>query len=122
MDENNVPWTKSEDLTKNIKFKGLSFYLTQKKVEKLINKLYKEEKITIVEAPDWTGFTSFIKPKCTLVIRLNGSDTYFCHLDNRPVKFLNKFYEKRALKNADALLSVSQYTADLTNKLFLFMV
>lgn len=103
---------------KNIKFKGLSLYLTQKKVEKLINKLYEQKKITIVEAPDWTGFTSFIKSKCTLVIRLNGSDTYFCHLDNRPVKFLNKFNEKRALKNADAVISVSQFTADLTNKLF----
>ena len=103
---------------KNIKFKGLSLYLTQKKVENLINRLYEEKKITIVEAPEWTGFTSFIKPKCTLVIRLNGSDTYFCHLDKRPVKFLNKFHEKRALKNADALLSVSQYTANLTNKLF----
>ena len=103
---------------KNIKFKGLSLYLTQKKVENLINRLYEEKKITIVEAPEWTGFTSFIKPKCTLIMRLNGSDTYFCHLDKRPVKFLNKFHEKRALKNADALLSVSQYTANLTNKLF----
>jgi hypothetical protein len=99
---------------KNIKFKGLSLYLTQKKVEKLINKLYKEKKLTIIEAPEWTGITSNIKPICPLVVKLHGSDTYFCHLDNRPVKFWNKFHEKRALKNADALLSVSQYTADLT--------
>jgi glycosyltransferase involved in cell wall biosynthesis len=52
------------------------------------------------------------------VIRLNGSDTYFCHLDNRPVKWINKFHEKRALQKADALLSVSQFTAELTNKIF----
>jgi glycosyltransferase involved in cell wall biosynthesis len=103
---------------KNIKLKGLSRLLTQKKVQKLINKLVREDKVEIVEAPDWTGFTSNIKPICPLVIRLNGSDTYFCHLDNRPVKFLNKFHEKRALQNADALLSVSQYTAYLTNELF----
>ncbi|UPT70076.1 MAG: glycosyltransferase family 4 protein [Flavobacterium sp. JAD_PAG50586_2] len=80
--------------------------------------MVRENKVEIVEVPDWTGFTSNIKPVCPLVIRLNGSDTYFCHLDNRPVKFLNKFHEKRALQNADALLSVSQYTADLTNELF----
>lgn len=103
---------------KNTKLKGFSRLLTQKKVQKLINKLVKKNKVEIVEAPDWTGFTSNIKPICPLVIRLNGSDTYFCHLDNRPVKFLNKFHEKRALQNADALLSVSQYTADLTNELF----
>ncbi len=103
---------------KNTKLKGFSRLLTQKKVQRLINKLVRENKIEILEAPDWTGFTSNIKPSCPLVIRLNGSDTYFCHLDNRPVKFINKFYEKKALQNADALLSVSQYTADLTNELF----
>lgn len=103
---------------KNIKLKGLSRFLTQKKIERRINSLVKENKIDIVEAPDWTGITSFIKPICPLVIKLHGSDTYFCHLDNRPVKFRNKFHEKRALKNADGLLSVSQYTADLTKELF----
>jgi glycosyltransferase involved in cell wall biosynthesis len=103
---------------KNIKIKGFSRILTQNKIQKLINKLVKENKLDILEAPDWTGITSNIKPKCPVVIRLNGSDTYFCHLDNRRVKFLNKFYEKRALQNANALLSVSQYTADLTKELF----
>lgn len=103
---------------KNIKLKGLSRFLTQKKIERRINSLVKKNKIDIVEAPDWTGITSFIKPICPLVIKLHGSDTYFCHLDNRPVKFRNKFHEKRALQNADGLLSVSQYTADLTKELF----
>lgn len=103
---------------KNIKVKGISAYLTQKKIQKLINDLYKSKQIDIVEAPDWTGFSAFIKLKCPLVIRLNGSDTYFCHLDNRPVKWKNKFQEKRALKNADGIISVSKFTGDLTNKLF----
>lgn len=103
---------------KNVKLKGLSRILTQKKIERLINSLVKANKINIVEAPDWTGITSSIKPICPLVIKLHGSDTYFCHLDNRPVKFWNKFHEKKALRKADALLSVSQYTADLTKELF----
>ncbi|WP_341214783.1 glycosyltransferase family 4 protein [uncultured Wocania sp.] len=113
-EEDNVRYYK----IKNIKIKGLSFYFTQKKVERLINKLYSENKIDIVEAPDWTGFTAFINPKCPLVIRENGSDTYFCHLDNRPVKFKNKYLEKRALKKVDAIISVSHFTGTLTNKLF----
>lgn len=104
---------------KNVKVTGFSRFLTQKKIQNLINTLVNEKKIDIVEAPDWTGITSNIKPKCPVVIRLNGSDTYFCHLDNRPVKYVNKFHEKLALQNADALLSVSQFTADLTNELFL---
>ena len=103
---------------KNIKIKGFSRFLTQKKIEKIINLLIKNNNLDLVEAPDWTGITSRIKPNCPVVIRLNGSDTYFCHLDKRPVKFLNKFHEQRALQNADALLSVSHYTAEVTKQLF----
>ena len=104
---------------KNVKVKGLSWFFTRKKIEGLINQLYKEKEIDLVEAPDWTGITSFIQPeKCPIVIRLNGSDTYFCHLDQRPVKWKNKFHEKRALEKADGLLSVSQFTADKTNEVF----
>lgn len=112
--ENNITYHR----IKNIKLKGFSRLLTQKKIERLINNLVENHQLDIVEAPDWTGITSNIKPKCPVVIRLNGSDTYFCHLDKRPVKFLNKFHEKRALQNADALLSVSQYTAEVTKQLF----
>lgn len=104
---------------KNVKIKGLSWYFTRKKIEKIINQLHQKKEIDLVEAPDWTGITSFIKPKfCPLIIRLNGSDTYFCYLDQRPVKWINKFHEKRALQNADGLISVSQFTADKTNFVF----
>lgn len=106
-------------LIKNVKIKGLSWYFTRKKLQHIIDDLYVSNEIDIVEAPDWTGISSFIQPKkCPLVIRLNGSDTYFCHLDNRPVKWVNKFHEKRALKKAKGHISVSQFTADMTNKLF----
>ncbi|MCH4551227.1 glycosyltransferase family 4 protein [Aestuariibaculum lutulentum] len=101
---------------KNIKLKGLSLILTQKKVERLINALYDQGRLELVEAPDWTGFTAFVKPKCPVVIRENGSDTYFCHLEQRPVKFKNKFLERRALKRADGIISVSRFTGELTNK------
>ena len=103
---------------KNIKVKGFSAYFTQKKIQKLINHLHKNNELDIVEAPDWTGFSAFIKPKCPLVIRLNGSDTYFCHLENRPVKWLNRYLENRALQNCDGIISVSRFTGELTQKLF----
>jgi glycosyltransferase involved in cell wall biosynthesis len=104
---------------KNVKFKGLSWWLTRKKLERIINALYANDEMDLVEAPDWTGITSFIQPKkCPIVIRLNGSDTYFCHLDERPVKWNNKFHERRALEKADGLISVSRFTADLTNTVF----
>ncbi|MBQ0768929.1 MAG: glycosyltransferase family 4 protein [Bizionia sp.] len=105
-------------LIKNRKLKGLSWWLTRQKIERLINTLHSEDKIDIVEVPDWTGISSFINANCPLIIRQNGSDTYFCHLDARPVKAINKFHEKKALQSADAILSVSQFTGDLTNSLF----
>jgi len=105
---------------RNVKLKGLSWYLTRKKLQKIINTLYHDKEIDLVEAPDWTGITSFINANCPIVIRLNGSDTYFCHLDQRPVKWYNKLHEKRALQKADALLSVSKFTADTTNEVFSF--
>jgi glycosyltransferase involved in cell wall biosynthesis len=104
---------------KNIKVKGLSWFFTRKKLERIINELHDKQQFDVVEAPDWTGITSFIRPKkCPIVIRLNGSDTYFCSLDHRPVKWKNKFHEKKALQNADGLLAVSQFTADKTNEIF----
>ncbi len=67
--------------------------IQQIKNVRIVNKLYSSKQIDVVEAPDWTGITSFIKPKkCPIIIRLHGSDTYFCHLDKRPVKWINKFY------------------------------
>jgi hypothetical protein len=46
-------------------------------------------------------------------------DTALGDLDNRPVKWKNKFHEKSlGTKKADALLSVSQFTANKTNETF----
>ena len=103
---------------KNKIVKGFSTYFTQKKIQKIVNNLYKSKQIDVLEVPDWTGSSAFINTKCPIVMRLNGSDTYFCHLDNRPVKWKNKFLEKRAFKKADKIISVSQFTAEMTNKLF----
>jgi len=104
---------------KNVKFKGLSWWLTRKKLERIINQFYNSGKIEIVEAPDWTGITSFIKPKkCPVVIRLNGSDTYFCNIENRPSKWINRFHERRALKNVQGIISVSHFTGVSTEKIF----
>jgi glycosyltransferase involved in cell wall biosynthesis len=104
---------------KNVKVKGLSWYFTRKKLQGIIDGLYDKQLLDVVEAADWTGITSFIQPKkCPVVVRLNGSDTYFCHLDGRPVKWWNRFHEKRALQKADGHISVSRFTADKTNELF----
>lgn len=103
---------------KNIKFKGFSWWLTQMKIQKLLRHLVDSDKIDLVEVADWTGISSNLKLNCPLVIKLHGSDTYFCHLDARPVKKVNFRREQKALMTADACSSVSDYVAQMTRKLF----
>ena len=96
----------------------LSWYLYRRFLESYINKAILHEKIDILEAPDWTGITAFMKFKCPLVLRLHGSDTYFCNLENRKQKKKNFWFEKTALSHADHLLSVSDFTAEKTKQIF----
>ncbi|MFK5983534.1 MAG: glycosyltransferase family 4 protein [Flavobacteriaceae bacterium] len=96
----------------------LGWFLYRKYLNKIINKYIALESINLIEAPDWTGITAFMSFKCPLVIRLNGSDAYFCNLDNRKQKFKNYFFERRALIGADKVVSVSKFTAQQTNQVF----
>jgi L-malate glycosyltransferase len=94
------------------------FYLYRKFLQKYLNRLILREKIDLVEAPDWTGITAFMRLLVPLVIRFNGSDAYFCKLEDRKQKFKNRLFEHLALKNADGLISVSAFTAEVTREIF----
>lgn len=99
---------------KNSTRKKLPWFFTQKKIERLLKELVKARKVNIVEAADWTGITAFVNLKCPIVVKLHGSETYFSHFSKLPVKWRIRFAEKRALRNASALVSVSHYTAEVT--------
>ncbi|PKD21122.1 glycosyl transferase [Salegentibacter salinarum] len=103
---------------KQLHYNFFGWYRYRKYLEFYINKVIQDEQIDALEAPDWTGITAFIKLKCPLVIRMNGSDSYFCRLEDRPQKKKNFWFEKLALKNADYLLSVSKFTAERTREIF----
>jgi len=100
------------------KYPFAGWYLHRKFLQRYINKFILLENIDVLEAPDWTGITALMHFKCPLVIRCNGSDGYFCHLDNRKQKSKNRWFEQKALKNADHILAVSAFTAKLTKKIF----
>jgi len=101
---------------KNYRFGG--WFLYRKHINRYINKVVKQTNIEAIEAPDWTGITSFMKFQIPVVIRLHGSDTYFCHLEGRSQKKKNYYFEKKALTNANHILSVSVFTAEKTASLF----
>ncbi|MFI2743773.1 glycosyltransferase family 4 protein [Zhouia sp. PK063] len=100
---------------KNIIVKGISLFLTQNKVSKLINT---HKDLDIIEVPDWTGFSSFLNVRVPVVMRLNGSDTYFCYLEQRKLKKKNYYLERIAYKRAKGIIAVSKFTGELTNTLF----
>jgi L-malate glycosyltransferase len=103
---------------KHVKYFVLGWYKERKRIQNIIVKHIHEKKIDILEAPDWTGITAFMKFKCPLIIRLNGSDAYFCSLEKRKQKWKNFFFERKALTNANAIVSVSTFTANITKKIF----
>ena len=76
-------------------------------------------RIDVLEAPDFEGPSAFV-PRCARahVVRLHGSHRYFSDergiAPSRSVSFL----EKAALRQADAIVSVSDYTARHTRDLF----
>jgi len=100
------------------KYKFAGWYLHRKFLQRYINKFILLENIDIVEAPDWTGITALMRFKCPLVIRLHGTDAYFCYLEQRIQKTKNRWFEQQALKNADHILAVSAFTAKLTKEIF----
>ena len=94
------------------------WYFYRKLLNKYINRFVEAEKITVIEAADWTGITAFMKFKVPSIIRFHGSDTYFCHIEQRKQKWKNFYFEKCAVKNADALITPTKFAGDLSRKLF----
>lgn len=105
-------------LLKNRKYKMLGWYWHRKCIQKYLNTHIVSEKIVLVEAPDWTGITAFMKLKAPLVIRFHGSDAYFCHLEKRKQKRKNYWFEKVAMMRATAFVAPTAFAADVTKELF----
>ncbi|SEQ09834.1 Glycosyltransferase involved in cell wall bisynthesis [Hyunsoonleella jejuensis] len=100
------------------RFKICTWYYYRKHVQKYITTIISKEHISIIEAPDWTGITAFMRFRIPLVIRFHGTDAYFCKLEQRKQKFKNFVFEKLALIGATAYISPTQYAKKETAKLF----
>lgn len=100
------------------KYKIATWYYYRKFLQEYINRYTQDDQIDLIEAPDWTGITAFMKLKAPLVIRFHGTDAYFCYLERRRQKFKNFLLEKLGIQKADAYLSPSQYTAKITKDIF----
>lgn len=85
----------------------------------LIKSWVNKKEIDIIEAPDSRGWYSFWpKMNIPLLLRSNGSHSYFTYLAGDKMNKLTYFLERRSYSKADYFISVSKYTADMTNKIF----
>jgi glycosyltransferase involved in cell wall biosynthesis len=105
-------------LIKAQKYKFLGWFLHRKHIQNYLNKYIASEGIDLVEAPDWTGITAFMNLKVPVVIRFHGSDTYFCHLEQRKQKAKNFWFEKLAINKAQAFIAPTHFAGELSKKLF----
>lgn len=100
------------------KHKILSWYFYRKQLQNYINKVVLKVDIDVIEAPDWTGITAFMRLKAPLVIRFHGSDAYFCKLEGRKQKFKNFIFEKQALKSASFYIAPTTFAGTETANIF----
>jgi glycosyltransferase involved in cell wall biosynthesis len=105
-------------IIKSVDYKVGKWFFYRKYLQNYINSIAKKENISLIEAPDWTGITAFMKFTIPLVLKLHGSDAYFCHLEGRKQKVKNYWFEKIALQQADSFIAPTNFAAKVTSELF----
>lgn len=101
---------------KKYSFGGWWYY--RKFLQKYIQKTIDAEKIQLLEVPDWTGISAFMKFSIPVVMRFHGSDSYFCHLEKRKQKFKNYAFEYLAVRKANAYIAPTTFAGTLSKKIF----
>lgn len=96
------------------------WWFSRKHIQNYVNEVVKVKGIQLVETQDWTGIAAFMDIHCKFIIRLHGSDAYFCNLDGRKQKKKNYWLEKKGLENVDHIVSVSDFAAKETKRIFGF--
>ncbi|NHM06404.1 glycosyltransferase family 4 protein [Flavobacterium sp. CYK-4] len=105
-------------LIKQKPFRFFSWYRYRKHLQSYLNQYITADQIKIIEAPDWTGITAFMKLKAPIVLRLHGTDAYFCQLEGRKQKVKNFILEKLAIQGAAAYAAPTTYAGAITREIF----
>jgi len=87
-------------------------------LQRELRRLVLEEGLQLVEAADWCGLSAGLRPGCPVALRCHGSAVYFGHLLSESVRPTVRLAERLAFAGADGIAAVSQFTADVTARLF----
>ena len=86
---------------------------------RIIKRWSHQGEIEIIEAPDSRGWIAFWpKFPIPIIIRANGSNTYFSSILGTHLNFLTSVLERKSIHRADYLAAVSNYTAVITKQVF----
>lgn len=90
----------------------------RKHIQKYVQNRINTYNITILEVPDWTGISAFMKFSVPVVMRFHGSDAYFCHIEQRKQKMKNKLFEQMAINNAQGFIAPTSFAGTLSKSIF----
>lgn len=97
------------------KYHRLDLFYNRIRLFSKLKKLHEEERIDVLEAPDFDGWLPFGTPKkIPFVSRLHGGVTFYSKILERKVSPITRFLEKSQLTKNDHIVSVSQHTAETT--------
>jgi glycosyltransferase involved in cell wall biosynthesis len=94
------------------------WFANRRLVQRALASLVASHGVQIVEAHDWCGVSAGVSVGCPVVVRCNGSATYFAHLLDERVRPSVFGAEWLALRAAADVVAVSRFTATTTRRLF----
>ncbi|OYU84202.1 MAG: hypothetical protein CFE24_07550 [Flavobacterium sp. BFFFF2] len=103
---------------RNPALKGLSDWLLRKKIQKKLIDIHQSNPITWVEFPDWLGLSAFVRVPFPIHIKIHGSDTLFCQMEQRKSKWRTRLFETVAFRGADKICAVSAFAGEKSKQLF----
>jgi glycosyltransferase involved in cell wall biosynthesis len=89
-----------------------------RRAQRELNGMIRRDGVDVIEAHDWCGPSAGLRLDRPLSVRCHGAATYFAHLLDERVRPSVRWTETLALRQANDVVAVSRFTADVTRRLF----
>ena len=96
-----------------------SWVASRYRLYKKIADWVRSREVELIEAPDYQGWVAcWPRLAVPVIVRLHGSVTYFANELQTSVDRVGYWLERAALRRADAVCSVCEYTSHMTQQVF----
>lgn len=90
----------------------VNWILIRQKLKAVIRDYHQENPLDVLEVPDWCGLLAFVNTSIPRVVKIHGSDTYFCDLERRKLKLKNRLMEWVNIQRAQGVIAVSRFALE----------